>query len=110
MVNKEPEIKLETHSLTIPYGFSVFGKMFEMPLECVFGYSGDLKTKHVLEILSLTGSDAEGLTYDMMYLVEDDDNLLTRHIITGILHNNTSWNSEVEEWWSNLNRGLVLDS
>ena len=101
MGNKEPTIQLDTHSMLIPYGFAVFGKMFEMPLECVFGYSGDLKTNHALEIRSLTGKDGDGLLFDMMYLVEDEGNLLTKHIISCILNNSAAWDAVIRggKWW-----------
>jgi hypothetical protein len=112
MGNKEPDIKLETHNLTIPYGFVLFGKMFEMPLECVFGYSGDLKSNHVLEIKSLSGTDDDGLLYDMLYLVEDEEDFLTRHIISSILNNYSVWDVETEvgSWWDNHNRGIKSPS
>lgn len=103
-------MQLEPHRIIIPYAYSVFGKTFEMPLECVFGYSGDLKTNHVLEIKSLTGKDDDGLLFDMMYLVEDEGNLLTRHIISCILNNHSIWDIEMEtgEWWDNHNRGIKV--
>jgi len=108
MGHKEPDIKLETHNMGIPYGFILFGKTFEMPLECIFGYSGDMKTNHVLEIISLTGTDSDGLVYDMMYLVEDDESLLTKHIISCVLNNSAVWDKEMEVgfWWDNVNRGI----
>jgi hypothetical protein len=107
-VKKEPELKLETHCMSIPYGFTVFGRMFELPLECVFGYSGDLKTSHVLELTSLTGTDADGLTWDMMYLVEDSESILTKHIIACILNNSSNWDVEPAKgvWWDNENMGV----
>jgi len=107
MANKEPELALETHELVIPYCSVVCGRVFEMPLECVFGYSGDLTLNHVIEIVSLTGKDSEGLTYDMSYLVEDDESPLARHIIAVILNNHKNWNSEDETWWDNVSRGLT---
>lgn len=112
MGHKEPALELDTHTLLIPYGFTLFGKMYEMPLMCLFGYSGDLKTNHALEIKSLTGFDPEGLECDMMYLVEDEESVLTRLIIASILNNYSNWDKVYEEgsedvWWSNKERGLV---
>lgn len=108
MGNREPAMQLEPHRITIPHGYTVFGKMFEMPLECLFGYSGDLKTNHALEIKSLTGKDTDGLTFDMMYLVEDEGSELTKHIISCILNNYSIWDTDTEtgEWWDNHNRGI----
>lgn len=105
MENKEPKLELETFELTIPYCSVIFGKVFEMPLECVFGYSGDFKTNHAIEIMSLTGKDSDELTYDLSYLVEDEESLLARHIISAILNNHKNWGSG-SLWWSNENRGI----
>jgi hypothetical protein len=100
MGNKEPNVKLDVHNVLIPYCFIVFGRTFEMPLTCVFGYTGDLKTNHALEIISLAGADADGLEYDMLYLVEDEGSLLTRHVISCILNNHANWSDgDVAKWW-----------
>lgn len=103
MGDKEPTIQLETHTIKIPHAQSIFGKMFEMPLECVFGYSGDLKNNHAIQVQSLTGVDSDGILFDMMYLVEDEGNSLTKHLIMGILNNHSAWDIETEagEWWAN---------
>lgn len=102
MGSEAGKLTLDTFSLAIPYAFLVFGKTFEMPLECVFGYSGDLKTNHTLELKSLTGTGSDDLAYDMMYLVEDDESDLTRFIISCILNNNSNWNGE-STWWEAQN-------
>ena len=99
MSEKEPVAILKTHTLRIPYSFIVFGKTFEMPLECVFGYSGDLVNNHNVEILSLTSKNEEGLMFDMSYLIEDEEDALTTHIISCIVSNSSHWNHDTS-WWS----------
>ncbi len=79
-----------------------------MPLECVFNYSGNLKDINNIEVLSLAGTGADGMDYDMMYLMESDDDL-TQFIITSILHNHSNWGDEAK-WWDNVNRGLIEPS
>jgi len=95
-----PNYDLEPHTIRMPYSSLVFGRNFEIPLECVFGYSGDLKSTHAIEIKSITSKGDNGLNYDMMYLVEEDEGELTKHIITCILNNHKNWDTG-EDWWSN---------
>ena len=103
---KEPELEFETHTLSIPYATIIFGKVYNMPLECVFEYAGDLKKDtHLIEVVSLTGKDDAGMDYDMSFLVEEAESLWTADILAAILKNHSQWDGDAA-WWEENRIGL----
>lgn len=101
MESKEAELVTSNHTLFIPYGYLLFGKIFETPLECAFSYSKGLDKNHTIEILSLVGVGSDGLLYDMSYLVEEGGTA-TEHIIGCILNNHSNWDKDSKRgpWWN----------
>lgn len=98
---KDERIIRPTHTLLLPYGQTICGKMFTMTLEATFeceklhdpeiGYYMDLK------IIKLTGKDNLRRVYNMMQLVEAEDEI-TQCLMECLLYNEKYWN-ESYLWW-----------
>lgn len=91
---KNPEEKIDTHTLYLPYALVLAGKMTECPLRIEFGVSGNDDDGSV-NIYSIEGNSA-GRVYDMGFLTEEES-LLFYDIFECILGNKSNWNKEI--WW-----------
>jgi hypothetical protein len=99
---RAPEIQYETHTMRFPFTQILFGKSFEMPCEVVFEYTETDDKNFRIKVKSLIGTTEEGLTYDLMYLTEDEDSMYSEFIITGIIRNKPQWGvgpTGGVEWW-----------
>lgn len=90
-----------TQTLLLPYGQTICGKNFTMVLEAIFEYEhlidpsiGDYVD---LKIIELTGTDEIGKMYNMMHLIEAEDEI-TQCLMECLLYNENQW-GETHHWW-----------
>lgn len=99
MADTEKEVeKPVDHMMLFPYNVTIFGLSRTTPCEVQFKFTDLGEGKFRIEIDSLTYDDEQGQSFDMMHLIEDEDDAFwAAFIINCIYSNKAVWDNP--EWW-----------
>lgn len=96
---KDENIIMNVHTIKIPHALIIFGKPFTLNLELTFeqAYIGPDKDSR-FKAISLVGNTEEGVPYDLMHMVDENEAPFADFIIETVHKNPDAWDKD-GNWW-----------